>query len=62
MNNYETLLAEYDGTLTIAEEKMINLGLYCDGYIWINSQQTTSKKLVFWLKKLVMTKQVSEIS
>ncbi|MEY8296482.1 MAG: ImmA/IrrE family metallo-endopeptidase [Emergencia timonensis] len=44
MNNYETLLAEYDGTLTIAEEKMINLGLYCDGYIWINSQQTTSKK------------------
>lgn len=44
MNNYETLLAEYDGTLTIAEEKMINLGLYCDGYIWINSQLTTSKK------------------
>lgn len=44
MNNYETLLAEYDGTLTIAEEKMINSGLYCDGCIWINSQLTTAKK------------------
>ena len=44
MNNYETLLAEYDGTLTIAEEKMINSGLYCDGCIWINSQLTASQK------------------
>lgn len=44
MDNYETLLAEYDGTLTITEEKIMNPGLYCDGCIWISSQLTTSKK------------------
>lgn len=27
MNNYETLLAEYDGTLTIAEEKNDKFGI-----------------------------------
>lgn len=44
VTNYEELMSEYDGHVTIEERKMKNDGLYCDNFIWINRDLTERQK------------------
>lgn len=44
VTNYEELMSEYDDHVTIEEKKMLNDGLYCDNFIWINRDLTERQK------------------
>ena len=45
MTPYEMLLAEYENNLDIEERHMINEGLYCDEFVWINRDLPEKRKL-----------------
>lgn len=52
MTEFERLLQECNGSMTVEERKMINKGLYCDGYAWIRQDLTDNEKICILAEEL----------
>ncbi len=53
MDRYENLLkkCEHSG-IDVYERKMVNKGLYCDGYVWINKSLSTNEKVAILAEEM----------
>ncbi len=53
MNKYEIFLEKCQSLgVDVFEKDMINKGLYCDGYVWLNKSLSTDEKLCILAEEL----------
>lgn len=52
MTKYEQLLSEYDEVVEVEERNIPTEGLYCDGYIWIKKDMTSTRKACILAEEL----------
>ncbi len=53
LNKYEIFLEKCQSFgVNVFEKEMINKGLYCDGYVWLNKSLSTNEKLCILAEEL----------